>query len=303
VLIALTLALRASGGARPGGGGGGGGGITAHSGHAPAEATKEAGASGRGRVGRSVAEADAVVDVVLRVQKAEHTLTIAVITMCDAQRRDINNMLNARGIAGIEVANVDAFLGREEEFVILSLVRSNQDGHLGFVDDVRRFNVALTRAKRGLVVLGHAETFKHGYEGGLNSFIKYVHAERLVLQRRNKDLQGLPESDANSIAKSITTPRKTRQQGKGAVCPAASWDPLQYDHHCPVRETMTNIIEGVLPDKEQLLQSKPFLLALVWIQDLEFCNKGSSDLSDHPLGATMGGPKATRPCQRHGFSV
>jgi hypothetical protein len=67
------------------------------------------------------------------------------------------------------------------------------------------------------------------------------------------------------------------------VCPAASWDPLQHDD-CTVGEMMTNIMEGVLPDMDQLLQSKPFSLALARVLDLEFRNKGASDLSDHPLG-------------------
>jgi hypothetical protein len=61
------------------------------------------------------------------------------------------------------------------------------------------------------------------------------------------------------------------------------WDPLQHDD-CAMGEMMTNIMEGVLPDMDQLLLSKPFLLALAWVLDLEFRNKGASDLSDHPLG-------------------
>jgi superfamily I DNA and/or RNA helicase len=53
---------------------------------------------------------------------------------------------------------VDGFQGREKEAVVLSLVRSNVEGEVGFLADVRRTNVALTRARRRLLVIGDSAT-------------------------------------------------------------------------------------------------------------------------------------------------
>ncbi|MFB6110347.1 MAG: IGHMBP2 family helicase [Halodesulfurarchaeum sp.] len=62
----------------------------------------------------------------------------------------------------LEVDTVDGFQGREKEVVLVSLVRSNDRGEIGFLADERRFNVAVTRARRKAVIVGDSETVTEG---------------------------------------------------------------------------------------------------------------------------------------------
>ena len=86
---------------------------------------------------------------------------IGVITPYEGQRAYIVNYMQRNGslrtqlYKEIEVASVDSFQGREKDYIILSCVRSNEHQGIGFLNDPRRLNVALTRARYGLVVLGN----------------------------------------------------------------------------------------------------------------------------------------------------
>jgi regulator of nonsense transcripts 1 len=71
----------------------------------------------------------------------------------------------------IEIDTVDAFQGREKEFIIFSCVRANPEKSIGFLSDTKRMNVALTRAKSGLIVVGNAATFAKN--AAWASFIEY----------------------------------------------------------------------------------------------------------------------------------
>ncbi|KAF9739595.1 hypothetical protein PMIN03_011590 [Paraphaeosphaeria minitans] len=86
---------------------------------------------------------------------------IAVITPYNAQVALLSGMLK-EAYPGIELGSVDGFQGREKEAVIVSLVRSNADGEVGFLGEKRRLNVAMTRAKRHLCIVGDSETVSRG---------------------------------------------------------------------------------------------------------------------------------------------
>jgi predicted DNA helicase len=82
-------------------------------------------------------------------------IDIAVIAPYAAQVRHLREQLK---VPGLEIDSVDGFQGREKEAVVISLVRSNAEGEIGFLGDIRRTNVALTRARRKLLVVGDSAT-------------------------------------------------------------------------------------------------------------------------------------------------
>ena len=73
---------------------------------------------------------------------------------------------------GIRISTIDSFQGQEKENIIVSLVRSNEDGTIGFLKDYRRMNVAMTRAKEQLFVIGDSATV--GADSFYNKFLSYV---------------------------------------------------------------------------------------------------------------------------------
>ena len=61
----------------------------------------------------------------------------------------------------ITVNTVDGFQGQERDVILISMVRGNDEGRIGFLNDLRRMNVAITRARMKLIILGDTETLKH----------------------------------------------------------------------------------------------------------------------------------------------
>lgn len=108
---------------------------------------------------------------------------VAVISPYAAQVRLIREMID-RDIAGgeaIEVDSVDGFQGREKEAIVISLVRSNAGGEIGFLADTRRMNVALTRARRKLIVIGDSATIGgHPFYGRFLEYAEQIGAYRTV---------------------------------------------------------------------------------------------------------------------------
>jgi len=93
---------------------------------------------------------------------------LAVIAPYSAQAALLRQLITE---PGVEIDTVDAFQGREKDAILLSLTRSNPDGQIGFLSDLRRMNVAITRPRRHLFVVGDSATL-----GGEPFYARFIEA-------------------------------------------------------------------------------------------------------------------------------
>ena len=96
----------------------------------------------------------------------EERIDFGIISPYKAQVQYLRNKIKASGSLKpyrslLTVNTVDGFQGQERDVIFISLVRANEDGQIGFLNDLRRMNVAITRARMKLVILGEAATLAH----------------------------------------------------------------------------------------------------------------------------------------------
>ncbi len=145
-------------------GGGGGGGALGRGG---------GGGGGRGGSKANLGEADIVVKHVLALVEGcgLPAASIGVISPYSAQTALLRALLCAR-FPGVRVSTVDGFQGMEEEAIVISCVRSNPKRVVGFLGDPRRMNVAVTRAKRHVCLVGDSDTL--GADAFLAGLVAYA---------------------------------------------------------------------------------------------------------------------------------
>lgn len=110
---------------------------------------------------------------------------VAIITPYAAQVRHVRERAAAEFapevVDRLEINSVDGFQGREKEAIVISLVRANAMGDIGFLGDTRRMNVALTRARRALIVIGDSATIAgHPFYAGMLDYFDRIGAYRSV---------------------------------------------------------------------------------------------------------------------------
>lgn len=135
-----------------------------------------------GRINRAEAEVtlNVLQDYFTRIGKArvlEERIDVGVISPYRAQVQLLRRMIRKkeffkpyRGL--ITVNTVDGFQGQERDVIVISLVRANADGQIGFLSDLRRMNVAITRARMKLIIMGDVPTMtRHPFYRKLYDFI------------------------------------------------------------------------------------------------------------------------------------
>ncbi|TNN86984.1 DNA-binding protein SMUBP-2 [Liparis tanakae] len=161
---------------------------------------------------------------------------IAVIAPYNLQVDLLRQKLSARH-PELEIKSVDGFQGREKEAVVLSLVRSNRKGEVGFLAEDRRINVAVTRARRHIAVVCDTQTVQtHAF---LKSLIKHMtefgevrtafeYIQDIVPQnytRDHKDTKATTSaSSATSTKQKVKDQPPSRAKPQHKKCPAGSGD-------------------------------------------------------------------------------
>jgi superfamily I DNA and/or RNA helicase len=109
-------------------------------------------------------------------------LDVGVISPYRAQVQYLRKLLRKREYFKpfrhlISVNTVDGFQGQERDIIVISLVRSNDEGQIGFLRDLRRMNVAITRARMKLIILGDRGTLcRHPFYRKLWQYVQALKA-------------------------------------------------------------------------------------------------------------------------------
>ena len=193
-------------------------------------------------------------DITTIIRKRVRKAKLAVIAMYQSQVQRLSSAL--KGIVPPDdIESVDAFEGRESDAVILSLVRSNERAAIGFLNDPNRVNVAISRAKKMLVIVGDSKTviggapelfgplFEHAKEEGLVAGVGAVvtacqrvgirsHVQRLSRprrgdRRRNNRRRRRPQPEEAAVAPNGQASSDLQESAVAASAPAQpSSDPV-----------------------------------------------------------------------------
>ncbi len=117
-----------------------------------------------------------------RAEPAQNPLTIGVIAPYRAQINYLKDTMEENdALSGylqnrmLSVGTVDSFQGQERDIIAISLTRSNHQGDIGFLSDIRRMNVGMTRARRKLLIVGDSSTLgAHPFFKELLAYVKRI---------------------------------------------------------------------------------------------------------------------------------
>jgi superfamily I DNA and/or RNA helicase len=130
----------------------------------------------------------------------------------DQQRKKPNKYARLN----IELNTVDGFQGKEKDFIIMTTVRANDEKKIGFLSDIRRLNVAITRSRYGLFIVGSGDTLSSNrywryllkYARDTNAVVKVAHTnvsiKKLLISHQQKHSENYPKPASSSSSFSST---------------------------------------------------------------------------------------------------
>ena len=154
-------------------------------------------------------------------ERCPRELSMAVIAMYAEQVERLRQALGRRKFKrSVKIDTVDSFEGREEDLVVISLVRSNERGRIGFLRVPNRLNVAVSRAKRLVACIGDANTLRSGEESMYGVLVEaareaggYISAADLISPRRRPDHPSGAEGESSLLEGGGTRHRRRRRRG------------------------------------------------------------------------------------------
>ena len=114
---------------------------------------------------------------------------IGIITPYNAQKYRLCIKFSKNKIyENLKIESVDGFQGMEKKYIIISTVRSNNNGDIGFVSSKKRLNVAITRAQNGMVILGNCQCLSKKSKIW-RDFIEFYYAKKIIVKGPFSDLE------------------------------------------------------------------------------------------------------------------
>jgi hypothetical protein len=163
-------------------------------------------------------------------ERCSRDLSMAVIAMYAEQVERLRQALGRRKFKrSVKIDTVDSFEGREEDLVVISLVRSNERGRIGFLRVPNRLNVAVSRARRLVACIGDAATLRSGEESMYGVLVEaaresggYIPASEVVSPRRRTDHAfGTDAETGVGEGPGSRRHRRRRRPGTGVSAPPA----------------------------------------------------------------------------------
>ena len=129
----------------------------------------------------SVAQLKAYILKIGKERFLEEKIDVGLISPYKAQVQYLRQLIRKDSFfkpyrSVITINTVDGFQGQERDVILISLVRANEEGQIGFLNDLRRMNVAITRARMKLIILGDVSTLtRHAFYAELYRYIEGLH--------------------------------------------------------------------------------------------------------------------------------